>query len=70
MRTYKFSKLKDKPEHRLRALMAKEVNRIRKLNSLLTISKEFNIPLNSVIIDDINNKIKYCLKEKNKILDL
>jgi len=70
MRSYRLSQLVDKTERRLKALMHKEMHKIRRLEIILINSKEFNVPLSPVTISDIEDKIEHYRKELFKISDL
>ena len=70
MKTYKLSKLINKPEHRLKALMKKHWCKIIRLERIIQDSKDFNVPLSSVTICDTEDKKKHYYHELFKISDL
>jgi hypothetical protein len=64
------SKLEDKKEHRLKAMMTKYISRIAKLESILKNAKTFNIPLSIITENAITDKIVFYRKELYKINDM
>jgi len=66
----KLSQLENKPEHRLKAMMLKQWDRISRLESILNNSKTFNIPLSPVTENAVKDKIEHYQKELFKINDV
>jgi hypothetical protein len=66
----KLSHLENKSEKRLKALNKKYWGKIRRLESIVINARDFNIPLNNISVNAINDKITFYLKEIFKITNI